>query len=471
MYDNFIKLEEIDSENKLEELWINSIKPYVFDRDESFIATQEKHESNARTYARKFPISIRKGLGIYVEDTKGKIFMDCLAGAGTLALGHNHPLVIEALRDCLDNQNVLMALDISTPVKDRFINTLLENLPKEFADNCKLQFCSPSGADAVEAAIKLCKIATGRSGVFSFTGGYHGMTHGALSLTASKAEKLLVSNLMKDVTFLPYPYNYRCPFGIGGDACDDVSLHYIENILKDSHSGINLPAAFILEVVQGEGGVIVSSDKWIKGIREITQRYNIPLIIDEVQTGVGRTGTMFAFEASGIIPDIIVISKAIGGSLPLSLIAYDKKFDKWTAGAHAGTFRGNQLAMNAGIAVLDHIRDNNILDNVKKQGEYFINELNILKQKYSCIGEVRGKGLMIGIEIVDPLSSKDNLGIFQTNYELSKKIQISCLENGLIVELGGRNDSVIRLLPPLTITNKQAKNIIGILNNVIKEYY
>lgn len=469
MYDNFNKLVEIDSEVRLEGLWLNSSKPYAFDQDESFIHTQEKHESNARTYARKFPISIKKALGIYVEDTNGRIFIDCLSGAGTLALGHNHPVVIDALRECIDNQSALMTLDISTPIKDRFINTLLSSLPKEFAANCKLQFCSPSGADAVEAAIKLCKIATGRSGVFSFTGAYHGMTHGALSLTASKAEKLHVGNLMKDVTFLPYPYNYRCPFGIGGDECDEVSLHYIENILRDSHSGINLPAAFILEVVQGEGGVIVSSDKWLQGIREITERYDIPLIIDEVQTGVGRTGNMFAFESSGIIPDVVTISKAIGGSLPLSMIAYNKKFDKWTPGAHAGTFRGNQLAMNAGIAVLEYIKYNGILDNVKVQGEYFVSKLRELQTVYSCIGDIRSKGLMIGIEIVDSNYEKDKIGSFPTNYTLANKIQFSCFENGLIVELGGRNDTVVRLLPPLTITRKQINIIIGIITNALKQ--
>ena len=436
--------------------------------NQKYLDRQQQFESNARSYPRRIPIAIKEAQDIYVTDVEGNKYIDCLSGAGSLALGHNHPCIHEAISKCVDTKLPLLTLDLTTPIKDEFVETLLNLLPKGFKEKAKIQFCSPCGADAIEAAIKLAKIATGRSSVFSFSGSYHGMTNGALALTANTKIKDPVLNLMKDVFFLPYPYSYRCPFGLGGEEAERVSLYYIENLLKDSHSGLNIPAAFILEAVQGEGGTIAASPTWLQGIRRITKKYDIPLIIDEVQAGIGRTGDMFAFEESGIIPDVIVISKAIGGSLPLSLIVYSDHLDKWKPGSHAGTFRGNQMAMATGTAVLNHIKKNNLVNNSKEKGKYIKKIFNEFKELYPFIGDVRGRGLMIAIEIVDITHEPDQLGSYPPNPELASKIQRLCFENGLIIETGGRQSTVLRLLPPLTLTVAQTHTIINILDEVFK---
>ena len=447
--------------------WKNKDKPYAANLN-NYLENQNSFESNARTYPRNFPIAIKRAKDIYLEDTDGRIFLDCLAGAGSLALGHNHDRIQEAILECVQNENALLTLDITTPIKDKFVKTLMSVLPEALSKKAKIQFCSPSGADAIEAATKLVKIATGRGSIFCFSGGYHGMTHGALSMTSAKATKRPVQNLMKDVYFMPFPYNLRCPFGVGGKEAERISLYYIEQMLEDCHSGVDLPAAFLLEVVQGEGGTIPASDFWLQGIRKITEKYDIPLIIDEVQTGIGRTGNMFAFQQSGIVPDVVVISKAIGGSLPLSLVVYDEKLDKWKPGAHAGTFRGNQMAMATGTVVLDTIIKDNLLENVREVSSYFMTELKKMEQQYSFIGEVRGRGLMIGIEIINPEKAANRLWRTQPDATLAKHIQRECFVNGLIIETGGRASCVLRLLPPLTITIEEAKAIIKILKNILE---
>ncbi|WP_338356188.1 diaminobutyrate--2-oxoglutarate transaminase [Yeosuana marina] len=452
--------------DELQFIWDTITKPYRLN-DNLYLKRQRMYESNARSYPRKFPIALQKAKGPFIMDTNGHVFMDCLSGAGSLALGHNHTVIIEAIQKSIDRNIPMLALDMVSEVKDEFVQTLFEILPIEFRKEARIQFCSPCGTDAVEAAIKLAKIATGRSSIFSFSGSYHGMTQGSLSITGNKFIRNQVPNLMSDVSFLPFPYHYRCPFGIGGLEAEKISLHYIENILKDSHSGKSLPAAFILEAVQGEGGTIPASPFWLKGIREITKKYNIPLILDEIQSGIGRTGEMFSFEESGIIPDIMVLSKAIGGSLPLSVIVYNESLDKWSPGSHAGTFRGNQLAMATGTAVLKYIKENRIVENSKIKGFHMKKALLKLQKNYPFIGEVRGKGLMIGIEIVDSAVIPDALGSYPPNPKLATEIQKTCLQNGLIVEIGGRDNCVLRLLPPLNINDKNANDILKAFENVL----
>ena len=462
-----ITLEELIVKDKsLEEKWSLSNRPYSFNVN-PIIDRQKLYESNARSYPRVFEIAIAKAEGLYMEDTNGNVFIDCLSGAGSLALGHNHMVVVDAIEKCIADKIPLLTLDITTPIKDAFVSKLFSLLPEKMRETSKIQFCSPSGADAIEAAVKLVKTATGRQGMFSFVGAYHGMTHGALALMGNKGPKKAIGNLMKDVTFLPFPYNYRCPFGIGGKEADDVSLHYIKNILQDTHSGVDLPAAFILEAIQGEGGSIPASDYWLRGIRSLTEEYGIPLIIDEVQSGIGRTGDVFSFESSGITPDVIVISKAIGGSLPLSLIVYNEKLDVWSPGAHAGTFRGNQMAMATGLSVLNYITEKEVLKNVRQKSAYFFEEFKRMQFDHPFIGDVRGRGLMIGLEIVDVSVEANKIGSYPPNSSLAKQIQAECFKNGLIIETGGRNDCVLRFLPPLIINHKQAQEVVNILESAI----
>ncbi len=435
----------------------------------SLLESQAARESNARSYPRRLPLAIKRAEGIHVTDMDGKTYYDCLAGAGTLALGHNHPVVVEAIKSALDQKLPLHTLDITTPLKEAFVDELFASLPEEFAKDARIHFCAPTGADAIEAAVKLAKTVTGRSAMFSFHGGYHGSTHAAMSLSGTLHQKNEIQGLMPEVHFLPYPYAYRCPFGVGGEQCHRLSTRYIRSILNDPESGVRLPAAMVLEVVQGEGGAIPAPVEWLREIRRITEEHGILLIVDEVQTGFGRTGKLFAFEHAGIVPDILVLSKAIGGSLPLSVLVYRKQFDCWKPGAHIGTFRGNQLAMAAGLASLKYINSENIPEQASLRGRQLMQHLTALKQEVSEIGDVRGLGLMIGVEIVDGQGKADSLGQPLANPALASAIQRKCFQKGLILELGGRHSSVVRFLPPLIVTESQMHSIMQIFAEAVRE--
>jgi diaminobutyrate-2-oxoglutarate transaminase len=418
----------------------------------SYLDRQDSIESNARSYPRRLPIALKSGRGAHVWDTDGREYIDCLAGAGALALGHNHPVVTQAIRKALEEDVPLQTLDLPTPLKAQFIDELFAALPGDFAGSAKIHFCGPSGADAVEAAIKLARVATGRRSLMCFRGAYHGMTAAALSLTGDIGAKAASVAQLSDICFLPFPSDYHCPFGIGGEAGWRACANYIEALLDDPNSGVSAPAALILEVVQGEGGVNPAPDAWLKAIRAITQQRGILLIVDEVQTGLGRTGHLFAFQSSGIMPDIAVLSKAIGGGLPLSVIVYRRDIDVWQPGAHAGTFRGNQLGFAAGAATIRHIRLRQLDRHAHDMGERLTCALRDIAARFSEIGNVRGRGLMTGVEIIDPRGAVHGGG-------LARRIQHNCLRHGLIVELGGRFSSVVRLLPPLIVTHSQIDEI------------
>lgn len=293
------------------------------------------------------------------------------------------------------------------------------------------------------------------------------MTHGAWSLTGNLNPKQEVAGLMPDVHFLPYPYQYRCPFGLGGEAGQLMSSRYIESILDDPESGIITPARMILEIVQGEGGVIPAADDWVSQIRNLTRDRQIPLIVDEIQTGFGRTGKLYAFEHSGITPDVL-LSKAIGGSLPLSVVIYDRDLNKWSPGAHAGTFRGNQLAMAAGIATLRYILENRLADCAAAMGDRLMSHLRQIQVESRCIGDVRGRGLMIGVEIVNLQLQPERCGAYPAHPLLASRIQAKCLRRGLMLEIGGRFGSVVRFLPPLTVTVEQIDTISEIFFKSVK---
>ena len=422
--------------------------------NEAYLARQAEFESNVRSYPRKLPLAIAQAQGVWITDVEKNQYLDCLAGAGTLALGHNHPDILQSIQNVITSGLPLHTLDLTTPLKDRFSEYLLSLLPGRGKEYC-LQFCGPSGADAVEAALKLAKKHTGRTGVISFSGGYHGMTHGALAVTGNLSPKEAINGMMPEVQFMPYPHQYRCPLGIGGDAGVKALTYYFDNLINDVESGVRKPAAVILEAVQGEGGVNPAPAEWLQRIRKVTKEHGILLILDEVQAGFARTGKFFAFEHAGIEPDIIVMSKAVGGGLPLAVLGIKKEFDAWEPGHHTGTFRGNQLAMATGLTTLQHLKDNNIADKVGEQGAWLKGKLAEMQQRYPVIGHVRGLGLMIGIEIVKADAEPDHMGSYPADGALSALLQKKCFENGLILERGGRHGSVLRLLPSLLISNDE----------------
>ncbi|MFF2848599.1 diaminobutyrate--2-oxoglutarate transaminase family protein [Streptomyces sp. NPDC058001] len=429
---------------------------------EGILRRQSARESAARTYARALPIVPVRARGLTIEGADGRRYLDCLSGAGTLALGHNHPVVLEAIRAVLDSGAPLHVLDLATPVKDAFTTELFRTLPHGLAEHARIQFCGPAGTDAVEAALKLVRTATGREGLLAFTGAYHGMTAGALEASGGARDVR--------VTRLPYPQDYRCPFGTGGTRGAELSARWTENLLDDPKSGVPDPAGMILEPVQGEGGVIPAPDDWMRRMRALTAARGIPLIADEVQTGVGRTGTFWAVEHSGVVPDVMVLSKAIGGSLPLAAVVYHDDLDVWPPGAHAGTFRGNQLAMAAGAATLAHVRENRLAERAGILGARMLAQLQGLAAEHPCVGDVRGRGLMIGLELVDPAAEDLTApGPPPAAPELAAAVQRACLRRGLIVELGGRHSSVVRLLPPLTLTDEQASAVLDRLADAIAE--
>lgn len=310
--------------------------------------------------------------------------------------------------------------------------------------------------------MKLCKLATGRKTVLAFHGAYHGVGQGTLAMMGNTGAKG-IPGLMTDTHFLPFPNSYHQPFGLpgneGGEG-DRAVIKYIEHFLGDCESGVTKPACIVLEVLQGEGGLNSFSSWALRELRSITQKYDIPLVVDEIQSGFCRSGEKFAFEHAGITPDVVVLSKAAGGSQPLSCIVYNKELDQWDPGMHAGTFRGNGLAFSAGAATLKFMRESKLWEQVESKGQMFRRLLQA--ENLECIGDIRGMGLMIGIELVDPRQKGDD-GLPAPSSDLCAQTQVECLKRGLIIEKGGRGGAVLRPLPPLIVNEDEIKQAASII--------
>ncbi|MEV0680776.1 diaminobutyrate--2-oxoglutarate transaminase family protein [Actinosynnema sp. NPDC050436] len=430
-------------------------------RSAEYLDHQGRWESNARSYPRRLPIALAEGFGSYVRDVDGNVFIDFLCGAGVLSLGHNHPEVAAAAAGRL---SVLThALDFPTPAKREFLDAQLSMLSPDLRSRMKVHFCGPTGANAVDAALKLCKTATGRSEVVSFQGGFHGSSHAAMALTGLVSQKEPVAGGMPGVHFFPYSHCSRCPLELRPDTCRTNCAALLEHALEDPNGGIPKPAAVVLELVQGEGGVIPARPDFVRRIRALTRALDIPLVVDEVQTGCGRTGTWFAFEQYDVEPDVIIASKALSGiGLPVALILYDKRLDTWAPGAHTGTFRGNQAAFAAGVETIRIFERDGVLANVRERGAQLRARLGELADN-PWVHEVRGLGLMWGVELADPTTGAPAA-------ERAAAVQSYALRRGLIVELGGRDDSVIRLMPPLNVTAEVVDVAAGIVLEAVRSY-
>ncbi|MFI0977195.1 diaminobutyrate--2-oxoglutarate transaminase family protein [Streptomyces sp. NPDC021093] len=434
----------------------------------ALVSRQERRESSARTYARTLPVAPVHAAGARVTGADGRTYLDCLSGAGTLALGHNHPAVVAALQADLASGVPLHALDMITPQKDAFSEELMSRLPGGLRSDARLHFCGPAGTDAVEAALKLAQHATGRRGIVAFTGAYHGMTLGASAVSGPARMRSMVGADAVPVTRVPYPYAYRCPFGVGAPQSGELSARLLENLITDGSSGVGLPAAVILEVVQGEGGVVEGPDEWLREVRRITAAHDIVLIVDEVQTGVGRTGHFWACERAGVTPDVLVMSKAVGGGLPLAVLAYRPELDTWRPGDHTGTFRGNTLAMTAGRITLRTVAEEELPERSARVGERLRRGLLELALDHAEFGEVRGRGLMNGVELVDPDGTPDRIDSLPAHPAFARALRAACLEKGLMLELGGREDSVLRLLPPLVLTDSEADSVVERIGDALR---
>ena len=417
-----------------------------------YLAQQERRESNARSYPRRLPVTLVHGAGIYVTTADGRTYLDCLAAAGTLTLGHNHRVVVEAIRHALDSGVPMQTLDFATPHKHAFVEELFARLPGQLADDARVQFCSPAGTDAVEAALKLAEIATQRSGFLAFRGGYHGMTRAALALSSQIAVRRAVAGIDAPVHILNYPTDISASDAVAG--ADEVA-----QTLARLAASAALPAAVLVEVVQGEGGSVPAPDGWLRSLREVCTSHGVLLIVDEVQTGGGRTGRMFAVEHTGITPDVLVLSKAIGGGQPLALIVYHRRLDRWNPGAHAGTFRGNQLAFAAGAAALRYTVQAGLPGNAEAMGRLLARRLREVAADVPAVGGVRGRGLMLGVQVVDPEAAPGSDGVSAPDGRRAARLQQECLRHGLIVEVGGPDSAVLRFLPPLTVTVQEVEAI------------
>jgi diaminobutyrate-2-oxoglutarate transaminase len=429
-------------------------------------ALQPTRESAARTYARRLPVTLASGDGVFVSDTSGRTYLDCLAGAGSLALGHRHPAVVDALQDALRTGAPLTTLDLSTPLRDAFIEALFAVLPPSLRDG-RIQFCGPTGADAVEAAIKLARTATGRAGVIAFAGAYHGMTQGALELSGAHAPRAALGDRTCAVHHLPFPTSHRCPFGEGGERGARLCARALRWALTDTHSGILPPAAVVVEPVQGEGGVHPAPASFARALRAEASAAGAVVVADEVQTGLGRTGAMWGSDEIGLDPDVMVLSKAIGGGQPLAVIVYRPELDVWEPGAHAGTFRGNALGFAAGAATIRHVHEHGLAEHAGEMGERLVAALREVTDGLAVVGDVRGRGLMIGVELVDP-ARLDGDGLPVADGRLASAVQRAVLDLGVLVEIGGRDAAVIRFLPPLIVQPEHVDRIATAFGTAVR---
>lgn len=431
-------------------------------KSSELLAKQKELESSVVAYPRSTPLAIEEARGATIRDVDGNIYLDFFGGAGVLNVGHLNPVVMEAVEDQLNQ--LIHALDFPTEVRAKFGEKLLSIAPGNLKEG-KVFFTAPTGSDAVEAALKLAMFNTGRRTILAFQGGYHGMTQGALSTSSGRKFFADYQPTLPQTHFAPYPYPYRCPFDADTpEECGEKTLDYVRKMIEDPHSGMALPAAMIVEPVQGEGGSIVPPDNFLPGLREIADEHDIPLIFDEIQASNGRCGETFSSELTDTVPDIMTIAKGFGGvGFPLGAIIYRNYLDNWESGAHIGTFRGHQVAMAAGLASLEFMEENEINDHVKDLEKVMLSLLKSEEPNMRYVGESRGKGLMIGIEFVKDKETKEPYP------EMAKRVQKLAYKKGVIFELGGHYSNVIRCLAPLILTEKMVRNGTRILIEAIKE--
>jgi len=426
---------------------------------QKYLNYQSEHESSAVSYPRGMPMAFRRGRGATIEDVDGNIFIDFFGGAGVMNVGHANPAVIEAARQQLDY--VTHTLDMPSPTRQTMVEALERILP---GDLNKVFFGGPTGSDAVEAATKLAKYNTKRYPMISFEGAYHGMTAGALSLCSGAPFKGDFLPMIPEVHFVPYSYCYRCAFGREQSSCDLECGKFLEHVVEDSHSGFGHPAAILVESIQGEGGSIVPDERFLPKIREVCDKYDILMIDDEIQAGFCRTGKMFACEHTGVVPDIMTMSKALGGvGFPISAVAYKEKLNTWSPGKHIGTFRGNMVAYAGGAAGIEFMLATNLANHSLQLGEKMLGWLKELEADSPIVGEVRGKGLMLGVEFVKDRVTKEPAP------DLAAKVRTLCHRRGVLIEIGGHYFNVARFLPPLVVTEELARKGVDVFFEAVKE--
>ncbi|MEP0942746.1 MAG: diaminobutyrate--2-oxoglutarate transaminase [Rhizobiaceae bacterium] len=407
----------------------------------------ERLESSVQTYARNFPKIFDKAVGVQMWDVDGNRYLDFLSGAGSLNYGHNHPVMKGALIDYLQADYIGNSLDLHTRAKAEFMCTFDELILRPRQLDYVLQFTGPTGTNAVEAAMKIARKVTGRSNIVAFTNGFHGVTSGALAATGNGGQRAGSGLPLSGVSRFPFD-------GYLGEDFDTTVI--LEKMLGDPSSGLDLPAAVLLETVQGEGGHNAASAEWLQTIESLCRQYGILLIVDEIQSGCGRTGTFFSFEPSGIRPDIVTLSKSISGmGLPLALTLLRKEIDIWKPGEHNGTFRGNNHAFITATAALKHFwTDNNFQLEIQRKSKLLEDRLICIQDRFrNDITDLPGRGMMRGLKFSDPDSAA--------------QVTKLAFEDGLIAERVGPRDEVVKCMTPLNIEDHHLIEGLNILETAI----
>ncbi|MFD4368154.1 diaminobutyrate--2-oxoglutarate transaminase [Rhodococcus sp. NPDC058521] len=403
----------------------------------------ENLESEVRSYSRGWPAVFTTASGSWIKDESGREYLDFFAGAGALNYGHNNPILKKALLDYIASDGITHGLDMYTPAKRNLLESIDRNILKPRDLDYKVQFPGPTGTNAVEAALKLARKVTGRSSIINFTNAFHGMTLGALSVTGNSMKRAGAGIPLVHATPMPFDNYFD---GVTED------FHWFSRVLDDSGSGLNRPAAVIVETVQGEGGVNVARPEWLRALADLCAERDILLIVDDVQMGCGRTGPFFSFEIAGIKPDIVTLSKSIGGyGLPMALTLFKRELDVWGPGEHNGTFRGNNPSFVTAATALDHYwSDDKLAKETPIKGERISKAFTALAEKFPDNVSTRGRGLVQGL-------------VFENADDAGKVCKIA-FDEGLLAETSGPSDEVVKLLPPLTITEDELDKGLSILS-------
>lgn len=412
------------------------------------------------SYTRSYPLVIEKGSGVWVTDIDGNTFLDFSSGIGVVATGHSHPEVVDAIKKQAAKFIHMSGTDFYYSVQAELAEKLAEIVPG--AKNKKVFFCN-SGAEAVECAMKLARYHTRRPGYIAFTGAFHGRTFGALSLTASKAvQKKYFMPLLAGVTHVPYAYCYRCPFHLEYPSCDLECIKYIDGVIFKKVVPPEEIAAIFVEPIQGEGGYIVPPKRFIPALRKLCDKYDILLTDDEVQAGMGRTGRMFAIEHFNTKADIYCIAKGIASGLPLGACVSGSSIMNWQPGAHASTFGGNPVSCAAALKTIE-LLEHGLIENAAKIGRIAMKRLQDMEKQYDFIGDVRGKGLMIGVELVADKKTKEPVN------DKRDAVVYEAFKQGLL--LLGAGKSAIRLIAPLVINENELHVGIDIIEKALKKVF
>ena len=432
-------------------------------RSLELLSVQRELETSSVIYPKIFRFAIDEARGATIRDVDGNLYIDWVAGIAVLNVGHRNPFVYEAIRSQLDKYWHWMS-EIPSEARISFLKKLHSILPPGLRGRAKVM-TSVTGADACETAMSIARWVTKKPVIIAFEGAYHGVHHGAVVATAKRNLQAYAGVPLVNIVRVPYPYPYRCPFPArDAEECGYSVLRYIEHLLEDPYTGVGEVAGIIIEPIQGEGGYIVPPKEFLKGLREISDKYGVLLIADEVQTGVGRTGAWWAVEHFGVAPDIMCISKAIGGGIPSSYVAYRSDLDeKLEETFHFGTYRANPLALAAGAAVIDYIESRNLLERTRILGQHVLKRFSELLNKSSIIGDVRGIGFMIGIELVEDKNSK------KPGTKLASELRKRLFEKGLLMHTCGHYGNVMRFMAPLVITKRHLDIGLDLFEETIRE--